>query len=258
MNLVLLIPAVIGFVTDNVDGAFYPYAMSNVFGSYPTYASSSTDPFVMALSLSLLTLSPILLFLVFLGQGVLTGKVISQGNVKLRDWVTEGRKFFFTVLGIGIVNAIVTSRITNLSIRLVDLGDWYTPQTQLVNGLLGLVTDVLKAFFLFWLATLILGHRSFIHSLIAAVKGLRSQLMVFVELILFFWGTDMAISSVLLLIHFAANKPLIGYPIIQRVVGDLMDAILSPLWFLMIFEIYREQKMTSGADSRDNVTELPQ
>lgn len=232
VNLVLIIPPLIDLVRTSVRLMFSSAVVSQL--------SNVFNPFLLAFVL----LDSVTALLVLLGQCVMTGKVISEAKTKLADWITYGKKFFFTVLGISILFGLIIfslNRLTTPYLVWVTPENFYSPRTLLITIGFGLFAyRIPQGFFFFWLASAILSGKGTVRSLIDALKALRHCFVVFGGFALMYFVVQDF--SDLLIDYVFRVQPLIGNLTISHVLSGTIDAALSPLWFLMAFSLYRMQQ----------------
>jgi hypothetical protein len=203
-----------------------------------------------ALILTFPLLSGVIGLLVILGQGIMTGKVVSAGKTKLVDWTSPSLKFFFTVLGISIVFGLLHQLLIQLSLPFYEVAraNFYSSQRLLIGSLLLLLTVAIpQIFFLVWLGSATLSGRGILRSLIDTVRTLRHSLTVFGEFVLLCFVVQDFIDLVPGYVF--TGEPLVSSLSTSGVIRGILGAVLSPLWFLMAFELYHTQNTESVSDS---------
>jgi hypothetical protein len=251
MNLVLFVPPFVALIMSIAASGILPGVG---MGALPTFT-----PSLLMMGFGVIFLNLVVSFLVILGQASMSGNVVSEGKTKLADWGSGVRKYFFRVLGIGLVFLgimFVLFMIVGIAIALTILPKLITPEgtvappttptTLTAQPMFSLAMTILftvaQSIFYVWLAPAILDDKGVGTSLDMGVKAVRKTGRAFVGFIAFFF----IVSAIATLIGdlpaiIGINvQPLVGSLTSTRIVSQIIERIFSPLWFLIAFELYHE------------------
>jgi len=263
MNPILIFPPLVAMVFQLIS------SLVIVSPSF-SFTSQGFSPEVMVLifaAFGVFILNIVVSFLVLLGQVIMTGKVIQEGKTRLNDWGKGFKKYFLRTLGInliyyGIVSvlfilvmivlmlALLPQLISQLS-GTVSLG---MPQISplilmSMSFVTVLLTTVASAIFYMWLAPVVLDDKGVSASLKAGTEVIGRRRNMFLGFVVFFFlmnsvsnlltGTSLTLFTYPVTMVQSMN---VGYITQIRVVSQVITTIFSPIWFLIAFAIYSEQK----------------
>jgi len=263
MNLILVFPPLVAMVFQLISSLIT--LLPSISRASPGFA-----PELMILIFAVfgvMILSLIVSFLVILGQAIMTGKVIQEGKTKLSDWGKGIKRYFLRALGISLVYfgimfvsfilvmivfmfAILPQLISQISGDM-SLGTPLIPPLTLVLMSLvsALLTTATSAIFYTWLAPAVLDDKGVSASLKAGTEAIGKRRKTFLGFVIFFFlvnfvptlltGTSLTQYTYPVTMMQSAY---LGYVTPMRVVSQVVTAIFSPLWFLIAFTIYSEQK----------------
>ena len=203
-----------------------------------------------------LCLSLLISFLVVLGQASMTGRVILEGKTRISAWGKGIKRYFVRVLGIGLIYfgivmvffmlVMLISMFAILPQLMSQLGRGTPPQMPEISPVIfmtswvtALFFTIASAIFYIWLAPAIIDDKDVFASLQAGTKAIGKSGKEFLGFVILFY----LVSLVSVLIGTPVQPALFnGYVTPTQVVSQVVTAIFSPLWFLIAFTIYSEQK----------------
>lgn len=234
--------------------------LSSVIAYGNTNLALSTNLVQVALAVVFLNL--VVFFLVILGQASMAGKVVLKGKTKLPDWGAGARKYFFRVLGIGLAFigiALVVLVIFGFVLVFTFLPDIITHpgaipklpslflnptgifMVQLISVLLITLAD--SALYL-WLAPAILDYKGVGTSLDVGLKTFKRSWKAFAGFFAIFLGASVVVLVIndLPTITGVTLRPLVASLTPTYLISQVMEKLLSPLWFLITFRLYRKTR----------------
>jgi len=261
-NPVLFVPPLVAFFVSILTPVILSRVVAVPREGFPTITLS-----LLMAGFGVLFLLSVVSFLVILGQANMSGKVITEGKTRLADWGIGIRKYFFRVLGIGLVFlgimfvlfmivmvayalTILTKIITPEGVITPPITP--TPQTTYMDWTMTLITALImtiaQSFFYIWLAPAILDDKGIGTSLDLGIKTIRKSGRVFVGFIVLF----LIVSAIATLVNsFPAIigvtvPPLVGSLTPTSIVSQIIEKIFSPLWFLIAFTIYHQHSVQTA------------
>ena len=203
-------------------------------------------------------------FLALLGQASMAERVVVEGKTRLVDWGKGIKKYFLRVLGIGLIYLGIIAVFFVLMVMILvfamlpqlipQLGEVPSPTPQispLVSATTGwvtpLVTTIVSAVFYMWLAPAIIDDKGVFASLDMGTKAMRKEGKLFLGFIALFLVVSAGARLINTLpIYMGIMVPsvcYVGFCVTPtHVVSQVVTTLFSPLWFLIAFTIYSEQK----------------
>ena len=257
-NPVLIVPPLVAMIL--------PLINSIILVPPSTLEVSATElaTFIFV-AFGVLFLNLIISFLALLGQASMAGKVVVEGKTRLIDWGKGIKKYFLRVLGIGLIylgimfvffipiGIIVVLAMFPQLISVPPPTLPLTPETSpLISTVMSWVTVLLmtiaSAVLYTWLAPAVIDDKGVFASLDAGTKTMRKGGKAFLGFI----ALLCIVSAIAELIRtFPTYLGLTIQPVfydgcvtLTQIVSQAIATIFSPLWFLIAFTIYSEQKLT--------------
>jgi hypothetical protein len=250
-NRVLFVPPLVGLI----------YSLLSSMIAYGN-ANLALSTNLVQVGLAIVFLNFVVLFLVILGQASMAGKVVLKGKTKLPDWGAGTRKYFFRVLGIGLAFigiALVVLMIFGLVLVFTFLPDIIAhpgvpPKlpTLFVNPAGAFVVQLLSVFLItladsvlyLWLAPAILDYKGVGTSLDVGLKTFKRSWKAFVGFFALFLGASVVVLIIndLPTITGVTIRPLVGSLTPTYLTSQFIEKLLSPLWFLITFRLYRKTR----------------
>ncbi|WP_455276842.1 hypothetical protein [[Eubacterium] cellulosolvens] len=249
-NPVLFVPPFVAFIISILTSAILPRDIAHE--GFP-----AITPSILMMGFGALFLMMAVSFLVILGQVNMSGKVITKGKTTLADWGDGVKKYFFRVLGIGLVFLgimVVLFMVVGMAYALTILPEMITPegvvspsftpapQAAYMGWAMTLIMVVAQSVFYIWLAPAIMNNKSVGTSLDLGIKAIKKGGRVFVSFIILFF----IVSVVTMFVENSSTfmgttiQPLVGSLTYTKIVSQLIEKVFSPLWFLVAFAIYRK------------------
>jgi len=251
-NPVLLVPPLVAFLVSTLTSATLPRTSTGV--GFPTITSS-----LLMTGFGMIFLSLVVSFLVILGQASMSGKTVSEGKTKLADWGSGVRRYFFRVLGIGLVFlgiVFVLFMIVGIAYALTILPKLITPEgivtppttsaTVAAQPVFTLATTLIftvtQSVFYVWLASAIIDNKGVGTSLDIGLRTIRRNFRTFLEFMALFFIVSVIVTVIgdLSALIGISVQPLVGSLTSTSIVSQIIEKIFSPLWFLIAFELYHE------------------
>jgi len=255
-NPVLFVPPLVALIVSVLTSAILPQGVSRE--GVPAITSG-----LVMMGLGVLLLMLVVSFLVILGQANMSGKVVTVGRTTLADWGTGVRKYFFRVLGIGLIFlgiVFILFMIVGFAYALTILPEMITsegvvrppitptPQTVYMSWVMTFIMTAALSVFYIWLAPAILDNKGVGTSLDLGVKTIRRSGRVLVGFITLFFIVS-AIATVIKDLPSLTGldvQPLVGSLTSASIISQIIERIFSPLWFLIAFTIYHEHSMEAS------------
>lgn len=207
-------------------------------------------------------------FLALLGQASMAERVVVEGKTRLVDWGKGIKKYFLRVLGIGLiylgiiavffvlmVMILVFAMLPQLIPQLGEVPSPTPPITPQISPLISattswvtpLVTTIVSAIFYMWLAPAIIDDKGVFASLDMGTKAMRKEGKLFLGFIALFLVVSAGAQLINTLpIYMGIMVPsvcYVGFCVTPtHIVSQVVTTLFSPLWFLIAFTIYSEQK----------------
>ena len=212
----------------------------------------------------ILLLNLVIYLIALLGQASMAGKVVVEGKTRLIDWAKGIKKYFLRVLGIGLIyfgiiivffmliGIIVALAMLPQIISQMDKAPPPTPQispltSMVTSGVTVLLMTIASAVFYIWLAPAVIDDKGVFASLDMGTKTMRKGGKAFLGFIALFFTVSVIAE---LIRTFPTYLGVTIQPICYngcvtptQVVSQAIMTIFSPLWFLIAFTIYSEQKL---------------
>lgn len=215
-------------------------------------------------------LNSIISFLALLGQASMAGRVVVEGETRLIDWGKGVKKYSLRVLGIGliyvgivavffvlVVMVVVFSMLPQLMSRMGEVAPPTPPITPQMSPLvsattswmLPLVTAIVSAVFYMWLAPAVIDDKGVFASLDIGTKAMRKEGKLFLGFIVLLFAVSAGAQLIGMLPYYLEIMvPSVCYAGFcappTHIVSQVITTLFSPLWFLIAFTIYSEQKLT--------------
>jgi hypothetical protein len=210
-----------------------------------------------------LALSLTISFLSLIGQASMASEVVLEGKASLRDWVHGVRKYSTRVLGVyAIYLGIMIVSVIPLAIIF-----WYAMLPQLlhqmgtswpeissstplipastsiaINWTAITLTSVITAVLYMWLASMIFEDTEVFTSISAGNQAVRVSgrtFLGFTALFILASGIANLVENLPMYLGTYTQQPYGGYLTPTHVTSLLVNAIFSPLWFLIALTLYR-------------------
>lgn len=262
MNLVMVVPPVVAMIC--------PIITSFLLALPPTPPTGVFTPellgFIYA-AFGVFLMNLVISFLALLGQASMAGRVVVEGKTRLIDWGKGIKKYSLRVLGIGLIYLGIIAVFFVLMVmilmfamlpQLISQFGLPTPSTTpqispLISATTSLVTllvmTIVSAVFYVWLAPAIIDDRGVFASLDIGTKAMRKEGKLFLGFIVLFFVVSAGAQLINTLpIYLGIMVPSVCYggfcvtP--TQIVSQVITTLFSPLWFLIAFTIYSEQKLT--------------
>ena len=262
MNPILILPPLVATIFPLITPLIMePPSVSPTPGVFPP--ELLTFVFV---AFGFLFLSLLISFLVLLGQASMTGKVILEGKTRLSAWGKGIKRYFLRALCIGLIYVVIVMvsimLVTFISVLAIlpqlmsQLREGTPPQMPQISPLISmttmttswvtaLLTTIASAIFYIWLAPAIIEDKDVFASLQAGTKAIGKSGKTFLGFVaLFFLVSLVPVLIQTLPTYFGTTVQPVCYGCVTPtlVVSQVVTAIFSPLWFLIAFDIYSEQK----------------
>lgn len=209
-------------------------------------------------------------FLALLGQASMAGRVVVEGKTRLIDWGKGIKKYFLRVLGIGLiylgiiavffvimVMMLVFAMLPQLIPQLGAVAPPTPPTTPQISPLISattswvtpLVMTIVSAVFYMWLAPAIIDDKGVFASLDFGTKTMRKEGKLFLGFIALFFVVSAGAQLINMLPTYLGimvpSVCYVGFCVTPtHIVSQVITTLFSPLWFLIAFAIYSEQKPT--------------
>ncbi len=250
-NPVLFVPPLVGLIYSLLSSMI-------VYGN----ANLALPTNLVQVGLATAFLNLVVLFLVILGQASMAGKVVLKGKTKLSDWGAGARKYFFRVLGIGLAFigiALVFLVIFGFVLVFTFLPDiiahpgvspklpslFLNPTGVFVVQLIPVFLITLADSVLYlWLAPAILDYKGVGTSLDVGLKTFKRSWKAFVGFFALFFGASVVVLVIndLPTITGVTIRPLVASLTPTNLTSQFLERLLSPLWFLITFRLYRKTR----------------
>jgi len=230
----------------------------------PTSQGFAPELLTLALvAFGVLFLNLIISFLVLLGQASMTGKVVLEGKTRLSDWGRGIKRYTLRVLGIGLIYVgivmvffmfvMLISMFVILPQFISQLGK-VTPSQALqispltsmtIGSVTALLTTIASAIFYIWLAPAVIDDKGVSASLQAGTEAIGKSGKTFLGFIALFLSVSLVpvlIGATPTYFGTTVQPASLSYVTPTLIVSQVVTTIFSPLWFLMAFTIYSEQK----------------
>jgi len=220
----------------------------------PTSGASALELMRYAFTVfGVLFLNLIISFLVILGQVSMTREVILEGKTGLSDWGKGIKRYFLRVLGIGLIYLVLVWALSMFvgGISLLTILAHTLPSPQIstlilimISSVSTLLMTVASTIFYIWLAPAVIDDKEVFESLKAGTEAMGKGGKTFLGFIALYF----LVSLVTLLIappsYFGTSvqPSSVEYITPKGVTSQVITTIFSPLWFLIAFTIYNEQK----------------
>lgn len=203
-------------------------------------------------------------FLALLGQVEMAGKVVLEGKASLGDWGAGIRRLFFKVLGIGLIFLgllFTLSMVVVVIYALTIIPKLITPEgavrppiapasgTAYMGLALAAVIALAQSIFYMWLAPAVLEDRRVGASLDSGLKSIKRCGRLFIGFVALFSIASIAtalIKEAPSLVNIA-GRPLVGSLTPVSIISQIVEKILSPLWFLMAFTMHHSMQASEPA-----------
>jgi len=204
-------------------------------------------------------------FLVILGQASMTGKVMAENRAKLSDWVEGIRKYFFRVLGLGLIFlavAFVLLMVVGVIYAFTILPEMITVEgtikpptiaslphsTYAMTMATTLIMTLVQGAFYVWLAPAVMENKSVGASLDSGLNTLKRRWRPFLFFIIIFFIIALTAQSIKIIpeLYVVYIKPIVGgleptgrVLTVTSLISQVIEKAFSPLWFLIAFNLYR-------------------
>lgn len=256
MNPIIIAPSLVGMIVPLITSLLLkPPAPSAFTPEFPSF---------VFVALGVLLLNLIISYLALLGQASIAGKVVVEGKTRLTDWGRGTKKYFFKVLGIGLIYlgilliffilimmmavfAMLPQLISRMGIVTPPSTPLISPSITVATGsVTALLMTIASSVFYMWLAPAIIDDKGVFASLDAGTKAIRKGGKAFLGFIIFFFVVSVFVQLIIGGTPLALGvpiQPVWGIVAPTYIVSGIIGTIFSPLWFLIAFTIYNEQKV---------------
>lgn len=252
-NLVIAVPPLVSMIVNMLSLLWLPI--------YPEAYVNGSQSFLLV-GWGTWTLIQVVSFLALLGQASMAGKVVSGKKTSLSDWVDGTRAYFSRALGISMIHMgivgiffIPLSRIY-YSLVLQPLASRIglaAPQAPAPAIITPVSTAMMLATTLFiatatavlymWIAPIVFEDVGVIASLSSGNRAMRDSGKAFLGLIAIISvisGVTSMVENLPLYSTMAVQELLPqGYLTPTNIASQAINAVISPLWFLIAFTMYR-------------------
>lgn len=255
-NAVLVVPALTAFSIQLISSiVFSDIAMR---GNSLEYRALTIAQYFLVVDV----VTAILSFLIILGRVSMSEKVVRGKKASFGDWGTGVTRYFSKVIWVWLAFGAITLLIIlptdfayTILVQTRIIALWNHSRTEVLrmsalaglawHGLLvGLLGSIVQWLFYLCLASSVLDRKGFRASLKVSIAAVRKKRRVFFGLVLLFWAVSIMFrvirdSPALIGI---ISQPKIGISNLSDVVSELLESVLSPVWFLSAFIFYVDAK----------------
>lgn len=235
-NSILLVPPAIAFFESVATYAIFSAALileirQGIIGNLPpdfSYAFGAWGVQYLAVS-----------FLVIVGQVSMTESVVSGSKPSMNDWRIGTKIYSFRILGLGLIYMLTSFGlygVLSLFRNSVERAMPYMLAVATYRLLGTLLTTVVTSVFYVCLASATLNDGGLARSLVHGVNAIRKNNLCFFEFVALFF-TMSAISTFTTLLGSSTGDSVIGSLSYGDIASEIVQTVLSPLWFLIAFRI---------------------